>query len=123
MRIRNFREEDIGSIVSIWNDATKEDRDFSPLFVKTWKEWLTGPQVVMERDVFVAEEEKIWIREPLHAFWGFEERQNIHCWSFCASSLSGTRGRQITHGNPYSRGKNERGKRDSHVDPRGEACP
>lgn len=60
MRIRCFREEDTERIVDIFNEATAQDRDFSPLSARTWREWFSGPDIRLERDCFVAGEEEIW---------------------------------------------------------------
>jgi len=59
MKIRTFTEKDVDNVVSIFNEACKYDRDFSPLSVRTWREWF-GPDVRLERDCFVAEEEEMW---------------------------------------------------------------
>jgi mycothiol synthase len=66
MEIRAFTEKDIDNVVSIFNEACKYDRDFSPLSERTWREWFSGPDVRLERDCFVAGEEEIWGFGSLH---------------------------------------------------------
>jgi mycothiol synthase len=60
MKLRTAKSSDTEKLAEIWNESVKDDNDFSPLSLQSWRELYSWPDMVLERDVCVAEEDEVW---------------------------------------------------------------